>query len=195
MLIGITGQIGAGKTTAANILKAMGAVVIDADKIGRIVVETNPKLIQKLARAFGPQILTPMENLRRKKTAEIAFSSEKNRKLLNSLVHPYLLRELKKQIRRNLGKKKVVVIDAALLLDWNLDNIVNQILLIGCTKNKRMARLLKRGLSKSDVLARMKSQLPFRVYQKRADRVIMNSSSEAALKRKVLAWGSRFFLT
>ena len=195
MLIGITGQIGAGKTTAANILKRMGAVVIDADKIGRIVVENNRSLVQKLAKSFGPQILSPAGNLRSKKTAEIAFSSEQNRKLLNRLVHPYLLRELKKQIRRNLGKKKVVVIDAALLLDWNLDNIVNQILLIGCTKNKRMARLLKRGLSKSDVLARMKSQLPFRVYQKRADRVIMNSSSEAALKRKVLAWGSRFFLT
>ncbi|MCH9024879.1 MAG: dephospho-CoA kinase, partial [candidate division Zixibacteria bacterium] len=133
MLIGITGQIGAGKTTAANILKAMGAVVIDADKIGRKVVENSPGLIQKLARAFGPQILTPTGNLRRKKTAELAFSREKNRKLLNSLVHPYLLRELKKQIKRNLGKKKVVVIDAALLLDWKLDNIINLTVVIGCS--------------------------------------------------------------
>ena len=193
MLIGITGQIGAGKTTAANILKAMGAVVIDADKIGRKVVETNPKLIQKLARAFGPQILTPAGNLRRKKTAEIAFSSEKNRKLLNSLVHPYLLRELKKQIKRNLDKNKVIVIDAALLLDWKLDNVVDLTLVIGCSKEKRMTRLLKKGFSKSDALARMKSQLPFRDYQKRADRVITNSSTITALKRKVQKWADSFF--
>ncbi|MCH8026896.1 MAG: dephospho-CoA kinase [candidate division Zixibacteria bacterium] len=193
MLIGITGQIGAGKTTAANILKAMGAVVIDADKIGRKVVETNPKLIQKLARAFGPQILTPMGNLRRKKTAELAFSSEKNRKLLNSLVHPYLLRELKKQIERNLDKNKVIVIDAALLLDWKLDNIVDQTLVIGCSKEKRMTRLLKKGLSKSDALARMKSQLPFRDYQKRSDKVILNSSTAAAFKRKVQKWADSYF--
>jgi len=193
MLIGITGQIGAGKTTAANILKAMGAVVIDADKIGRKVIENSPRLIQKLARAFGPQILTPTGILRRKKTAEIAFSSEKNRKLLNSLVHPYLLRELKKQIKRNISKKKVIVIDAALLLDWKLDNIVDLTLVIGCSKEKRMTRLLKRGLSRSDALARMKSQLPFRDYQERADRVFTNSSTIAALKRKVQEWGRRFF--
>lgn len=193
MLIGITGQIGAGKTTAANILKAMGAVVIDADKIGRKVVETNPALIRKLARVFGPQILTPSGNLRRTKTAEIAFSSEKNRKLLNSLVHPYLLRELKKQIKRNSGKKKVIVIDAALLLDWKLENIVDQTLVISCSKEKRLTRLIKRGLSKYDALARMKSQLPFRDYQKRADRVILNSSTVAAFKRKVQKWADSYF--
>ena len=193
MLIGITGQIGAGKTTAADILKAMGAVVIDADKIGRKVVETNPKLIQKLVRAFGPQILTPAGNLRRKKTAEIAFSNNKNRKLLNSLVHPYLLRELKKQIKRSLSKKQVVVIDAALLLDWKLDNLVDVTLVIGCSQEKRLARLIKRGLSRSDALARMKSQLPFRDYQKRADRVILNSSTKAAFKRKILKWADSYF--
>ncbi len=193
MLIGITGQIGAGKTTAADILKAMGAVVIDADKIGRKVVETNPELIQKLARAFGPQILTPAGNLRRKKTAEIAFSSNKNRKLLNSLVHPFLLNELRKQIKRNLAKKKVIVIDAALLLDWKLNNVVDVTLVIGCSQVKRLARLLKRGLSKSDALARMKSQLPFRDYQRRADRVILNSSTEAAFKRKVRKWAGSYF--
>ena len=193
MLIGITGQIGAGKTTAADILKAMGAVVIDADKIGRKVVETNPKLIQKLVRAFGPQILTPAGNLRRKKTAEIAFSNNKNRKLLNSLVHPYLLRELKKQIKRSLSKKQVVVIDAALLLDWKLDNLVDVTLVIGCSQEKRLARLIKRGLSRSNALARMKSQLPFRDYQKRADRVILNSSTKAAFKRKILKWADSYF--
>ena len=193
MLIGITGQIGAGKTTAANILKAMGAVIIDADKIGRKVVENSPRLIQKLARAFGPQILTPMGNLRRKKTAELTFSREKNRKLLNSIVHPYLLRELKKQIKRNLGKKKVVVIDAALLLDWKLDNIIDLTVVIGCSKEKRMIRLLKRGLSKSDALARMKSQLSFRDYQKHADKLFTNSTTKAALNRKVQEWGRQFF--
>ena len=193
MLIGITGQIGAGKTTAANILKAMGAVVIDADKIGRQVVETNPELIQKLARAFGPQIITPTGKLRRKKTAEIAFSNERNRKLLNSLVHPFLLKELRKQINRNLAKKKVIVIDAALLLDWKLDNVVHVTLVIGCSKDKRMTRLIKRGLSKSDALARMKSQLPFRAYQRRADRVILNNSTEAAFKRKVRKWARSYF--
>ena len=193
MLIGITGQIGAGKTTAADILKTMGAVVIDADKIGRKVVETNPKLIQKLARAFGPQILTPAGNLRRKKTAEIAFSTEKNRNLLNSLVHPYLLRELRQQVRIYLAHKKVVVIDAALLLDWKLDNLVDVTLVIGCSQDKRLARLIKRGLSKSDALARMKSQLPFRDYQKGADRIILNSSTKAAFKRKVQKWADSFF--
>ncbi|MEE8149031.1 MAG: dephospho-CoA kinase, partial [candidate division Zixibacteria bacterium] len=167
--------------------------VIDADKIGRKVVDTNPKLLRKLAREFGPQILTPSGNLRRTKTAEIVFSSEKNKKLLNSLVHPYLLKELMRQVRINLSKKKVVVIDAALLLDWKLENLVDQTLVISCSKKKRLTRLIKRGLSKYDALARMKSQLPFRDYQKRADRVILNSSTKAAFKRKVQKWADSYF--
>jgi dephospho-CoA kinase len=193
MLIGITGQIGAGKTTAANVLKKMGAVVIDADKIGRAVVETNPQLLRKLTKSFGNQILTASGNLRRKKLAEVAFANRKNRKLLNKLVHPYLLRELRQELMKALRKNSVVVVDAALLLDWNLDELMDQTLVISCGKDKRVARLVKRGIAESDALARMKNQLPFSEYQNRANRVILNNSTKSSFQRKVREWGRESF--
>ena len=193
MLIGITGQIGAGKTTAANILKTMGAVVIDADEIGRSVVESNPQLLRKLVKSFGNQILTKAGNLRRKNLAELAFANSKNRKLLNRLVHPYLLKELRKKLKNEHNNNRVVVVDAALLLDWNLDRVVDSTLVISCNKDKRLGRLLRRGLTRVDAINRMINQLPYRTYQNRADRVILNSSTQSDFERKVREWGRQFF--
>lgn len=80
MLIGITGQIGAGKTEAAKIFAECGAYVISADKIGRDVVEKKPEVLARLIKAFGDDILTPKGNLRRKYLARLAFADENKKK-------------------------------------------------------------------------------------------------------------------
>lgn len=188
MLIGITGQIGAGKSTAADVMSQMGAVVIDADKIGRKVVENNPKLLKQLVRTFGRDILTTTGKLDRIKTAEIAFSNKSNKKKLDRMVHPYLLRELKKQTISLSKKYEVIVIDAALLLDWRLDKFVDRILVIHCGEKLRFKRLQKRGISPTDAKARQRLQLPFIEFKKRADKVIFNNGTIASLENKVKNW-------
>ena len=195
MLIGVTGQIGSGKTTAAKILAKMGAAVINADLIGRKVVETNPVLIKKLAKYFGDEVVAKAGTLRRGKVAEIAFANPKNRNRLNRLVHPYLLKELRSEIKRLSKSNKVIVVDAALLLDWSFDRIVDQVLVIHSGLLRRLQRLQRRGIKRSDALARQKMQLSYHELRRRADKVILNNSSKMEFEKKVKDWGKQFFPT
>jgi dephospho-CoA kinase len=185
MLIGLTGQIGAGKTTAAMILKSLGASVIDADKIGREVVDRSPAIRNKLARRFGTDILDRRGNLKRQRLASMAFASEEARTALNSIVHPHLLKELRQQTRSARKTHEIVVIDAALLVFWQMDSEVDFVLVIHASRESRLKRMARRGISASDALARQRSQLSFRDFQQCADRVILNNGTESDLRRKL----------
>ena len=185
MYIGVTGQIGSGKTTAAKILASFGAVVIDADTIGREVVDRSVPLRKKLARQFGGEILTPSGKLSRKRLARLAFADETAKQRLNRLVHPFLLKELRRQMKELAKRHNVVVIDAALLLDWELDRPMDVVLVVHASEETRLKRLAARGISKEDALARQKAQVPFSEYRKRADYVVLNNSTVEKLQAKL----------
>jgi dephospho-CoA kinase len=192
-LIGITGQIGSGKSTAAKVFAKLGAAVINADKIGRQVVEKNPALTSKLAGAFGSEVLNPNGSLKRKRVAQIAFSNKSNKKRLDSLVHPFLLKELKRQITCLSKSHRVIVIDAALFLDWNLDKITDQVLLIHGSEKIRLSRMMSRGIKIADAKARQKWQMKFSKMRKRADKIILNNTSKIEFELKVRNWAGQFF--
>jgi dephospho-CoA kinase len=181
----LTGQIGSGKTEAARVFRRLGCAVIDADRIGREVVDNSAGLRRELARDFGSDIFDKRGNLRRRKLASLAFVSQHDRDKLNRLVHPHLLRELRRQVKNALKSHAVVVIDAALLLHWGMDREVDFVLVIHAGRELRLRRLQKRGISRTDALARERAQLPYREFQKRSDRVILNNGSLAVLRRKV----------
>ncbi len=185
MYIGVTGQIGSGKTTAAKILASFGAVVIDADQIGREVVDRSALLRKKLASQFGGGILTPSGKLSRKRLARLAFADEAAKQRLNRLVHPFLLKELRRQMKHKSRQRNVVVIDAALLLDWGLDRQMDVVLVVHASEETRLKRLAARGISKEDALARQKAQVPFSEYQRRADYVILNNGTVEKLQTKL----------
>ncbi len=185
MLIGVTGQIGSGKSTVAKVLRSLGAAVVDADRIGREAVNRNPALLKKLSKAFGTIILTPSGKLNRRKLAELAFADETNRQELNRLVHPYLLRELRRQVKEKSKRADVVVIDAALLLEWELDHIVDLTIVVHASRERRLKFLKKRGIGRGDAVARERRQMKLAVYRARANIVIYNRSTVAALKAKV----------
>lgn len=185
MLIGVTGLIGAGKSTAAAILATFGAVVVDADKIGKSVVDNSPQLLSKLKRQFGDGIVDHKGKLIRQKLARLAFRDDISRDRLNSMVHPYLLRELREQVKSLLKAKKIVVIDAALLLDWNLDRKTDFVIVVHAGLKIRIRRLARRGLSASEVRARTTRQLPYAEYRRRADYFILNNQSPTYLKRRL----------
>ena len=187
MLLGLTGQIGSGKSSAAMILKSFGAIIIDADRIGHQVVENSKELQKKMQNEFGKDIISKTGKINRKKIAQRAFHDKTSKKKLNSLVHPYLLKELQRQINMYHINDNVIVIDAALLLDWNYDKKVDYVLVIHASLEKRIERLKERGILRSDAIARNKAQLPYREYQRRADRIILNNNTIENLKRKLTA--------
>jgi dephospho-CoA kinase len=185
MLIGLTGQIGAGKTSAARILARLGAAVVDADQIGRKVVDQSSVLRRKLAKVFGNSVIDGKGRVYRKKLAELAFAGGNATETLNALVHPYLLKELRRRVRRASRTHAVAVIDAALLLYWGLDKEVDFVLVIHASRATRLKRLEARGISRKDALARERAQLSFREFQQRADRVMLNNGTIDDLKRKI----------
>ena len=185
MILGLTGMIGAGKSTAAEIFKSLGAAIIDADQIGRAVVETDSRILHRLVRQFGEDILTPSGKLNRAKLASIAFADERARKQLNTIVHPPLLRQLKSELRRLARHHDLVVIDAALLLDWCLDRMVDRVLLIHASQKTRLGRLEARGMVRKDVLSRQSRQMSYAQYRKKADFVIFNRGTRQQLEAKL----------
>lgn len=184
MLIGITGQIGSGKTEVAKIFKKKGAYIISADKIGKDVVEKNKSVLKKLAAAFGQDILTPSGKLRRRKLGEMALVSEKNKKILNRIVHPHLLKELSRQVKSALKKNKIVVIDAALLIDWGWNKKVDLTILVHAGDKIKVARLMEKGYSNKEARIRLGSQLKYGTMRSRADIVIFNNKSLDNLKKR-----------
>ncbi|MEE8575696.1 MAG: dephospho-CoA kinase [candidate division Zixibacteria bacterium] len=184
MIIGITGQIGGGKSTAAQILSSFGGMVIDADLIGRRVVDESDELKRQIGESFGEDIFDSEGRLLRSLLAERAFRSEQTTVELNAIVHPFLLAELRKRIKAaaELGH---VIVDAALLLFWGMGSEVDLVLVIHAGLELRLKRLVSRGISPADAQARQAAQLPFRDFQKRADILILNSGTRTDLKRKL----------
>jgi dephospho-CoA kinase len=185
MLIGITGQIGSGKTEVAKIFKKKGAHVISADKIGKDVVEKDQSVLEMLVSVFGENILTPSGKLRRRKLGEMALASEKNKRKLNRIVHPYLLKELSHQAKSASKKNKIVIIDAALLIDWGWDKKVDITILVHAGDKIKVARLVEKGYSKKEARMRLKSQLKYRILRSRADIIIFNNKSLDDLKKRI----------
>ena len=194
MFIGLTGLIGAGKSTAARIMATHGAAIIDADQIAREVVDLYPALRKKLVARFGKSILTPTGQLRRKKLAEVAFADEEAGQQLNSIIHPYIGREIKRRMKQLSRRHQVVVIDAALLLDSSVEDDMDQILVIHASREIRLYRLVSRGMSEADVRQRMQRQLPFAEFKRRADQLILNQDSVRAFENKVASYLKKIVL-
>lgn len=185
MIIGLTGQIGSGKSEAAKILKSFGAVIVDADLIGRKVVEDSAQLRDRLVREFGSEILGQKGAIRRRKLAALAFVDSRSRNKLNRIVHPFLLKELRSLVKAGMRTHEVVVIDAALLLFWKMDAEVDLTLVIHSSREARIKRMKKRGITAQDTIAREKAQLPYAEFRKRSDRLILNNGNLRDLKRKL----------
>lgn len=192
MLIGLTGQIGAGKSTVADILTRLGAVVIDADSIGKAVVNLYPPLQAKLAAEFGEDILEG-GGINRRRLASRAFRDEESKTRLDKLVHPYLLRELRGRVARAKRFGVPVVVDAALLLQWKLDRECQIVIGLFARESVRVKRLLDRGLDRQDIAARMKLQSSAAEIRAVADYQVTNDGSPKALESRVRSVWSDIF--
>lgn len=185
LVVGITGKIGVGKSTVTKIFQSFGWAIVDADKIGKAVVGHNPAVLKKLAKEFGKDILIHNTILKREVLREKAFKNKKTTKILNKIVHPYLLDELFSQVKKHRDRNKNVIIDAALLLDWNLDKKIDAVVLVHTNKKLRIERMLHRGFSRKAVLEIDKQQKSFYELRRRSDYLIYNSTSEKELRIKV----------
>ncbi len=186
-VIGVTGGIGCGKTTLCRMFQSWGAQVIDADRLGREVVESDPSLLKRLKREFGGTILNPDGSLNRRELGRLAFKSPMAQLKLNRIVHPPLLKLLKEKIRKAKDPDPLVV-DAALLVELNLCEILDYLILVRATKEIRIRRI-GRKWNIEEIEERMAAQLPEKEIAMKANLVIDNNGSLKELEAEAhKAW-------
>lgn len=187
-LVGLTGGIGAGKTTVARMLREHGAFVVDADQVAREVVAPGSPGLARLVGRFGKPILGPDGALDRAALGRIAFADDRARVDLNAITHP-LIRERTAQIIAATPPGSIVMHDVPLLAELDLAGAYDMIIVVDCTDDVRLARLAQRGMPRAEALSRMSAQASRETRLAIADLVIDNSGSEADLARQVsVAW-------
>lgn len=190
-LIGLTGGIGTGKSTVTNILKGKGYNVLDADKISREVVEKGKPGYQEIVEEFGESILLDDGSLDRKSLGNIIFRSEKQRKKLNEIIHPYIFKrieELKDEISKN---NNILFLDIPLLFEeYNMFreyNIVfDEIWLVYTDRKTQISRIMKRdSISEKDALDKINSQIDIEDKKCKASEILDNSGKIEELEKQV----------
>ncbi|RZT22086.1 dephospho-CoA kinase [Fictibacillus sp. BK138] len=187
MIIGLTGGIATGKSTASHILSEQGIPVIDADIIAREVVKPGKDAYEKIVAFFGEEVLLSDKTLNRAKLGEIIFNNSEKRQKLNQIVHPAVRSEMKKQAELYLSSgNPLVIMDIPLLFESKLTHMVDKTWLIYTHPDIQLRRLMERdGYSEEQALSRIKSQMPIDEKKELADIVIENNDTKEELKQKL----------
>jgi dephospho-CoA kinase len=188
LLLGVTGGIATGKTTVVNMLKELGAPVIDFDVLARQVVEPEKPAWKEIVAYFGEQVLQEDKQLDRKKLSDIVFQDLEKRKKLESFTHPRIHAEFMKQLSEIVEKDpdSIVQVDVPLLIELNLQYIYHKTLVVYIPEEKQIERLMKReGISKEEAGNRLKAQLHIDEKVGYADFVIHNDKSLEETRRQV----------
>jgi dephospho-CoA kinase len=188
MLIGLTGSIGAGKSTVAARLKALGAYVIDVDEIAREVSSRGSEGLGEIVSTFGEGVLQADGMLDRKKLAAIVFAEEKKRLALNAILHPRILNAMRERAEEVLAAKKtaIVVYDMPLLIETGEYARVDSVWLVTASDETRIARVMARdACTRDEARRRIAAQMPQQEKRAYAHEIIDNSGDLNALYARV----------
>lgn len=189
--VGLTGGIASGKSTVAEMLRQLGAVVIDTDQIAREVVQPGLPALQSLRERYGESILDDDGSLRREQLGEIVFASPAEKEWLEQLLHP-LIKARADELAQQASEQgaAVVVFDVPLLLESGWDKNVDQVWVVYVPPVVQRQRLaLRDGFSESAVSARLAAQWPIDKKAQQADLVIDNAGTLDQTRRQVeTAW-------
>lgn len=188
ILVGLTGGIASGKSTASGIFKELGAYIIDADILAREVVEPLKPAWRDIVKNFGKEILNKDNSINRKKLAEIVFNNKKKRELLNSIVHPRVLKragEMEKEIAKK-DPDAVIIFDAALLIESGAYKKMDKNIVVYADEDVQVKRLMKRdGLTRDEAIKRIKAQMPLREKVRFADYIIDGNKMLNMVKKQI----------
>ncbi|MCK5286382.1 MAG: dephospho-CoA kinase [Thermodesulfovibrionia bacterium] len=187
--IGLTGSLGTGKTTVLKFFRKSGAYTINADRLVHELLK-NPRIIKKLSRHLGRNILTKINSktlINKKSMADIIFNDPQKRRYAEKTIHPEVIKRAKNMKRKILVKERdaVIVFEVPLLFEAGYEKIFDKIIFVYCSKAKATERLRKRGLSREQVLKRMQAQLPTSWKKAAADFLINNNSAQKDIKPQV----------
>ncbi|KMY55025.1 dephospho-CoA kinase [Bacillus sp. FJAT-27231] len=187
-IIGLTGGIASGKSTVSRLLKERGYVIVDADVAARAVVEPGSQTLSQIAEVFGVSVILPDGSLDRSRLGDMIFNNEKQRKKLNSIVHPAVRQFMmaEKEAAIEVGKETIIM-DIPLLYESGLTWMVDKVIVVYTDEATQLDRLMARNnLSEQAAKARIASQMPLAEKAEKADAVINNNGTIEQTKKQLL---------
>ena len=186
-ILGITGGIASGKSTADVFFREKQIPVIDCDQIAHDILNKGEEGYELVLKQFGMNILKSDKSINRSALGQIVFDDEKQLETLNRITHPLIFQEIQAKIAlNNPSKNSLVVVDAPVLFEANGQKYCDFTLLIAIPESLQMKRLMLRDrLSKGAALKRIRSQMPLSQKEKLADFVINNTGTKQDLKSKL----------
>jgi len=181
--IGVTGAIGSGKSTVCKMFEVLGAPVYYADDRAKELMYRNKDLKAKIKEAFGSDIYHRNGRINRGKLASIVFKNKKKLEQLNQLVHPAVHEDTERWFK-SLKRKKYALKEAALIFETKGEKHLDKVIVIKAPEKLRIERVMLRdGVSKKQVLARMKNQFSQETKVKKADIIIHNGLNDSLIKQ------------
>lgn len=184
-VLGITGGIGSGKSTVSGLLAERGLLVLDADEISRSVTGPMGRAMPEIAETFGKKVVSANGALNRRVMSDIAFGDKKKLDDLSTIIHRHVFEQIEETLSKEKEKgTKCVVLDVPIPVN-KFRELCNQIWVVTCDKDVRLARLQKRGMEKEEAERRIAVQMTDDEYCELGDHAIDNSWDLEDLKDKV----------
>ncbi len=185
--IGLTGGYATGKSTAAGILRDLGAVVVDADELSHAVIRRGEPGWQEVVEVFGPEIVAADGEIDRAALGRLAFGQPELRAKLERIIHPKVLEILRRERERALLEGAAVFIcEAPLLFEAGVEREFDRVWVVAASPTRQLARAVARdGLSADEVRTRVDAQMSLAEKVRRADVVLWNDEDPPALRRRI----------
>ena len=184
-IIGLTGNLGAGKTTTAGLFAALGAKIIDADQITHQLIAPSGNCFKPVLKYFGRGILNQGQ-IDRKKLADTVFRDKKKLDKLIGMIYPSLFSKIKHEITECKKNNQLIIIDAAQLLESGLNQLTDIVVLVKANQALQIQRAMKRlKMSRAEIKRRLKLQMPVKDKIKYADIIIDNRAHLSQTKKQV----------
>ena len=182
--VGLTGGIGSGKTTVANLFSSLGAPIIDADEIAHAIAQPGMPVLVKIRAKFGDQILDNDGELNRPLLKKIIFSESNKKQQLETIMHPVIFAEIQRRLKTL--DAAYVILCIPLLVETGRENFVDRILVVDCTQALQILRVQKRDRLSIDVIKSIiRAQVPRSQRNRMANDIIENTGDTLQLAEQV----------
>ncbi len=187
-VVGLTGGIASGKSVVSNMLRDLGASIIDADEISREIMIPHTKCWEEVITSYGSDLLLEDLTIDRKKLAISVFKDSEQIKKLNRIVHPYIMQRIEEMIEEIKDKdpQALVIVDAALLVETGVYKHYDKLIVVYVSKETQLKRLMIRdAMSQEEAESRIDLQSPLTEKLKVADYIIENEVSLSKTREEV----------
>jgi dephospho-CoA kinase len=189
LVVGLTGGMASGKSTVASMFAELGCLIIDADQVARKLVEPDAAAWKRIVKVFGKDVLNKDKTLDRKKLAGIIFEDAGKRKLLNSILHPLIMKEEERLVKEAVSKgdHRIAIVSAALMIEAGTYKRFKKIIVVWCKKEIQIERIMKReNVTRKEALQRWSAQLSSQEKKRYAHYTINTSGPFTQTRKQVV---------